>query len=315
MERLSHTHPDDTSELLSAYSDNAVNVLERRRAEEYLQRCAACAQELRELRMMRELLRELPTIQPPRSFTIDPARAPRPRWLLFPTLRLASLVATLLLIAVLGVDGFNAGINPGASSSTAAQQSPQMFSRSAGTTAGGETVTLSEGTTGAATGAAPEALPMASTAAAGGATTGGAAAEASAAALAPPAASAEAAPAASGASASQAAPLPEAAIPAPAPPLTTEVAGDAAAAAASQGADTANAAAEPSGATGGIPETALQSAGPAAADTVTAPYGTTFVADDGGASSFDTLRIVELALAMIAVAFGIGAFVAWRRGI
>ncbi len=314
MERLSHTHPDDTSELLSAYSDNAVNVLERRRAEEYLQRCAACAQELRELRMMRELLRELPTIQPPRSFTIDPARAPRPRWLLFPTLRLASLVATLLLIAVLGVDGFNAGINPGASSSTAAQQSPQMFSRSAGTTAGGETVTLSEGTTGAATGAAPEALPMASAAVSTGAMAAEAP-EASAAALAQPAAPTEAAPAASGASASQAAPLPEAAIPAPAPPLTTEVAGDAAAAAASQGADTANAAAEPSGATGGIPETALQSAGPAAADTVTAPYGTTFVADDGGASSFDTLRIVELALAMIAVAFGIGAFVAWRRGI
>lgn len=334
MERLSHTHPDDTSELLSAYSDNAVDVLERRRTEEYLQQCAACVQELRELRMMKELLRELPYVQPPRSFTIDPATAPRPRWLLFPTLRLASLVATMLFVVVLGVDGFNAGMNSEAGSPTAAQYSPQMQSRSRGTAGGGDTGAFADPQAAASTGAVPEAMQMASAAAS-------VAEPAIAAAQASPAAAA----AAGGVGPSDVAPVPEsvAAAPPPAPQPTTLVTGDTAAgnveaspasetagdASAQEGAaggandattgggvaGGANDTAAQSGAAGTVEETSLEAYPPAVPETVTLPSDVTTTADDGGASSFDTLRIIELVLGVVAVAFGIGAFVAWRRGL
>lgn len=109
MERLSHNHTEDTSELLSAYSDDALDVLERRRAEAQVQSCAACAQELRDLRMFKTLLRELPAAQPRRSFTLDPATAVGPRRLLFPMLRLATMAASLLFFVVLGADLLNVG--------------------------------------------------------------------------------------------------------------------------------------------------------------------------------------------------------------
>lgn len=108
MERLTHNHTEDTSELLSAYSDDMADIVERRRAEQYLARCAACAQELRELRMLKQILRDLPSVQPRRSFTIDPATVAAPRRFLFPTLRWASLVATALLLVLLGVDYLSA---------------------------------------------------------------------------------------------------------------------------------------------------------------------------------------------------------------
>lgn len=104
MERLTHNHSEDISELLSAYSDGNVDLVERRRVEAYLQRCPACAQELQELRLLKQMLRELPTLQPRRSFTLDPTQVAPPRRLLFPTLRWATLVAAALLVVLLGVD-------------------------------------------------------------------------------------------------------------------------------------------------------------------------------------------------------------------
>ncbi|WP_026369691.1 anti-sigma factor family protein [Kallotenue papyrolyticum] len=114
MERLTHNHPEDTSELLSAYSDSRLDLVERRRAESYLQRCPACAQELQELRLLKQVLRELPTLQPRRSFTLDPARVAPPRRLLFPTLRWATLVATALLVVLLGVDALRPSVHQAA---------------------------------------------------------------------------------------------------------------------------------------------------------------------------------------------------------
>lgn len=104
MERLTHNHSEDISELLSAYSDGNVDLVERRRVEAYLQRCPACAQELQELRLLKQMLRELPTLQPRRSFTLDPTQVAPPRRLLFPTLRWATLVAAALLVVLLGVE-------------------------------------------------------------------------------------------------------------------------------------------------------------------------------------------------------------------
>lgn len=133
MEQLTHNHSEDTSELLSAYSDDAVDVVERRRAEQYLARCAACGQELRELRMLKQILRDLPSVQPRRSFTIDPATVAPPRRLIFPTLRWASLVATLLLVVLLGVDALGGSMAESPQSSATMQR--QADDSAGGTTA------------------------------------------------------------------------------------------------------------------------------------------------------------------------------------
>jgi anti-sigma factor RsiW len=143
MERLSHNHSDNSEALLSAYIDDAVDVVERRRVESYLQTCPACAQEVRELRMFRELLRELPTVQPRRSFTLDPATVAPPRRLLFPTLRWATLVATALFFVVLSVDTLGVGRGDAgaafapASSSTAQKGQPAGAPQLGGSTVGG----------------------------------------------------------------------------------------------------------------------------------------------------------------------------------
>jgi anti-sigma factor RsiW len=138
-----HTHTDDTAELLSAYLDNALDVVERRRADHLLSVCAACAAELADLRALRSLLRELPTPMPRRSFTLDPAMVrPRPR--LFPVFRIATFATALLLVVVLGVDALLPGLQQAggqtsatslmapAGAETGAEQSAQ---RSAATTA------------------------------------------------------------------------------------------------------------------------------------------------------------------------------------
>jgi len=103
-----HTHPEDTSELLSSYLDGAPDIAERRRTEAFLQSCQACSTDLADLRSIRSLLRELPAPVPPRSFTLDQSVA-RPRLRLFPIFRSASLVAALLLVVVLGVDMLGRG--------------------------------------------------------------------------------------------------------------------------------------------------------------------------------------------------------------
>ncbi len=288
MERLPHTHSDDRSELLSAYIDSAVDVVERRRAEEYIQGCTACAQEVRELRMFKELLGDLPKLQPPRSFTLDPQAAARPRWLLFPMLRLASVMAVLLLFVVLGVDGLSS-IRSGTSAESAApsgemssrsmRQAPDAAAPLAGEPAGGTTGSAAAGT--------------------GGGTEAG---------LAPmPSAAAETAPAQAGTAAggtTGAAGGTGAAGDAPA---------DAAAGVTAMGG--ANDAASTAGVEGEDTALSASKAGEtAAADTVTMDQNPA-TADNATPSPFDTTLLVELTLALEAVAFGVGAFVAWRRGI
>ena len=119
-----HIHPDDNLELLSAYVDGELDVVERRRADELLRDCGACVAELHELRLLRQALRALPAPLPRRSFTLDPA-AVRPRMRLFPVLRFASLVSALLLVVILGVDIFGgAGTPPQAASVRAPAAAP-----------------------------------------------------------------------------------------------------------------------------------------------------------------------------------------------
>jgi hypothetical protein len=64
-------------ELLSAYLDNQLSIAERVGLEQRLRAEPLLRTELEELRATADLLRNLEPVQPPRSFTLDPATAPR----------------------------------------------------------------------------------------------------------------------------------------------------------------------------------------------------------------------------------------------
>ncbi len=88
-------------ERLSAYLDGELSQAERARLESRLARDAGLSAALDELRATRALLRRTPRRRAPRNFTLTPKmaglRPPLPRAI--PVLRLASVLATLLLFA------------------------------------------------------------------------------------------------------------------------------------------------------------------------------------------------------------------------
>ncbi len=69
---------DSDLELLSAYIDDALSVAERVNLERRLAADPRLRAELEELQATTRLLRRLAPVLPPRSFTLDPATAPRP---------------------------------------------------------------------------------------------------------------------------------------------------------------------------------------------------------------------------------------------
>jgi|GEM_PF-3071463 len=321
MERISHNHADDTSELLSAYVDGAVDVTEYRRAEQLTQQCTGCAQEVRELRMFKELLRELPTVQPRRSFTLDPATAPSPRRLLFPTFRWATLAATALLVMVLGIDALGGGT----SATTETAQYGTAFER--GTE---EFQFKSQDDAGMATAASPAAEAAGAAPAPEAAAPAGGAAESGAAAAASP----EASGASAGAdTAAEAAPEGENSADAAesAPPSATTHATQEDGAAPNQpeagsAANVPTATVIPTpvvlaGATPAAGESAADQSGgarlsanePAGVDTTELqppePPQTAF------RSSWNALLIAEVFLGIVVLAFGAAAFWTWRRRI
>lgn len=310
MERLRHNHAEDTSELLSAYVDSALDGSEQRRAEALVQVCPGCDQEVRELRMFKTLLHDLPTLQPRRSFTLDPATAIGPRRLLFPTLRLATLVASLLFFVVVGMDALTLGsASPSAPSAAGGSQVAQNAPAASDAQAFryGPSGVAPESAGLAAASAAASTAPAPGAAAAGGAAAANPAAQAGADLPAP------VAPAAPGVGVAplptQIATQPEAsaeaqtmagatAVPsasdAPAPPVVAEGQADA------LSADQAESSAAPS-----IASSQLLSP-----DTMSVERRDTSA--DGSAAR-RALRIAELGLGLIALALGAGAVWAWRQ--
>lgn len=96
--------PDNDRELLSAYLDEQIDSGERAYLEQRLTSDAALRSELEELRATTALLRGLPELTPPRSFTLDAAQV-RPRglagWLRGANLRFAGALAVLVLALTL----------------------------------------------------------------------------------------------------------------------------------------------------------------------------------------------------------------------
>jgi hypothetical protein len=98
--------PQDFDQL-SAYIDNQLSPAEKARLEARLEREPDLQTTLADLRLTRRMLRSLPTLKPPRNFTLSRAHAQvaaRPRFQLFPALRLATALAGLAFVFVLAVD-------------------------------------------------------------------------------------------------------------------------------------------------------------------------------------------------------------------
>ena len=91
-------------EQLSAYVDGALPDRERLAVEQQLQADSALAAELRELQTTVAMLRDMPPVHAPRSFTLDPATvAPRRSWALG-WQRWATVLGMLVLMATVGLN-------------------------------------------------------------------------------------------------------------------------------------------------------------------------------------------------------------------
>ena len=91
---------------LSAYIDNQLSPAEKAALEARLKREPDLQAALRDLRQTVSALRSLPVVKPPRSFTLRPeqARAIARRGALFPALRLAAALSTVIFALVVAGD-------------------------------------------------------------------------------------------------------------------------------------------------------------------------------------------------------------------
>ena len=102
--------------LLSPYIDGQIGSSERDMVESHLEECQVCRRELDSLRATVNLLHRVAVVSPPRSFALAEVEAKRrpatltkeaPQWRRVPALgalRVATVVATLLLVFVLAGD-------------------------------------------------------------------------------------------------------------------------------------------------------------------------------------------------------------------
>ena len=99
-------------ESLSSYVDGEVTEAERLQVERHLETCADCRAEADSLRSLVGLLRRMPEIEPPRSFTLAEAPAPvRGMPALQWALRTTALATAFVLVVVFSAD--LAGVLPG----------------------------------------------------------------------------------------------------------------------------------------------------------------------------------------------------------
>ncbi len=95
---------------LSAYIDHQLSPRETAALEARLTREPELKAALDDLRATVRLVRSLPTLKPPRHFTLTRAQvAARPRFRLLPALRLATALASLAFVVVFAVDLWIAG--------------------------------------------------------------------------------------------------------------------------------------------------------------------------------------------------------------
>jgi Putative zinc-finger len=122
--KFSATEHAWVEERLSAYIDNQLAPLERAQLERHLRDCARCQASHASLRWTVSLVKQAPAPALPRAFTLPmPAQARRAPAFGFGFARLATVAATLLLFAVIGVDAISQLGGGFAASAPAALQS------------------------------------------------------------------------------------------------------------------------------------------------------------------------------------------------
>jgi hypothetical protein len=97
--------------LLSMYLDGRTSRAERALVEHHLKSCADCARNLAALSATVKAVQELPHVRAPRSFALPRSMAKQPRstpWL-YPLLRSATAIATLLFVIVVAGDVYTRG--------------------------------------------------------------------------------------------------------------------------------------------------------------------------------------------------------------
>ena len=95
-------------EAISAYLDKELKPREQARLAARLEAEPGLRAALNDLKQTRTLLRNMPQVRAPRSFTLTPEMAPRRTSLLqiFPTLQFASALAAILLVLFVAGDAF-----------------------------------------------------------------------------------------------------------------------------------------------------------------------------------------------------------------
>ncbi|MGD2252295.1 MAG: hypothetical protein PVF70_05190 [Anaerolineales bacterium] len=105
--------PARNIERLSAYLDGALSKRQAERLEARMRIEPELREALDALRMTSQLLGNLPEIRPPRNFTLTPAMAGiRQRQPTYPVLRLATALAALAFLSVVGVDALVRNVGP-----------------------------------------------------------------------------------------------------------------------------------------------------------------------------------------------------------
>jgi len=131
------TTPQDFDRL-SAYLDHQLSAAEKAKLEKRLAREPELKSALADLRMTVRALRTLPTVKPPRNFTLSRAQAQalqRPG--LTPVLRLATVFAALALVVVVAGDLLGSGFRNAAPAPPLAAEKSATLTESAAS-AGGE---------------------------------------------------------------------------------------------------------------------------------------------------------------------------------
>ncbi len=106
--KFSATEHAWVEERLSGYIDNQLEPLERAQLERHLRDCARCQASLASLRWTVSLVQQAPAPALPHTFTLPvPAPARRAPAFGFGFARLATVAATLLLFAVIGMDAIS----------------------------------------------------------------------------------------------------------------------------------------------------------------------------------------------------------------
>lgn len=126
MKRLSDL-PGRDLELLSAYLDKELSPKQERKLHARLEREPDLRWALDELRQTIAVVRNLPEVRPPRTFTLAPEFAgrrapPAP----YPVLQLATALATLAFVAVVGLDTLTSRGGVGALAPTSQEQAQRV---------------------------------------------------------------------------------------------------------------------------------------------------------------------------------------------